>query len=84
MEDLILVVGYADVRAIANNSDGVGDQVSLAARGQPELVIDEFLVEGEAASLADREESETEMEIIVKARDQAPDLAVLLVDPDAS
>jgi len=50
---LVVVVGDRDVAAPADDADGVSDDVGLSVSRQPELVVDELLVEGECASFAD-------------------------------
>lgn len=84
VEDLVLIISHADVGAVSDHSDGVCHDVSLAARWQPQLVIDQLLVEDEIASFADGEESEAKMKVVIEPGDEAANLAVPLIDPDGS
>src|SRR5580698_6557218 len=84
MKLLIIAVAHGNIGAIADESDGVSDEVRLSRGRQPELVVNQFLVEGEVAALADREESEAEVKVVVEARNHSADFAILLVDPERS
>ncbi len=84
MEALVVLIRQADVGPIANDAHGVRDQMGLPVDWQPELVVHELLVEGKVAALADREESEAHMEVIVEARNHAADFAILFIDPERS
>ena len=84
VESAVVVVSDLDIGAKAEDGNGVGDEPDVAAGGEPELVVDELLIEGEVAALSDGEEAEAGVDIAVEPGDEAADFAVLLIDPDGA
>lgn len=84
VEFFVVVIGDLDVGAEAEEAEGVAVEVDVGAGGEPELVVDEFLIEGEVGAGAEGEHAETGVDFAVEAGDEAADLAVLFVDPDGA
>jgi hypothetical protein len=80
----VVVVSDLNVGANADDADGVRYQVDVGSGGQPELVVDELLIEGEGAALAKRKEAEAGVDVAVKLRDETAHLAILFVDPEGA
>lgn len=81
VESLVLVVGHADVGTVANEAHGMSDEMALRVGWQPELVVHELLIEGKVTAFANAEKAETQVEIVVEARNHAADLTIFFVDP---
>ena len=84
VEDLVVAVCDGDVDAIADEGEGVGDEVDLRSGGQPEMAAHRALGEGEGAAFGDGDESPAHVKVGVEVGGEAADFAVLFVDPDGA